>query len=56
MTIGIMLVVHWYMRNRKLDEVIGAMPVWLVGLGWGVLITLIVITQGGSDAFIYFQF
>jgi len=55
-TIGIMLVCHWYMRNRKLDQVIGALPAWFVGLGWGVLITLIVITQGGSDAFIYFQF
>jgi len=55
-TIGIMLVCHWYMRNRKLDQVIGALPAWFVGLGWGLLITLIVITQGGSDAFIYFQF
>jgi hypothetical protein len=23
---------------------------------WGVMLTLIIITQGGSDAFIYFQF
>ena len=51
-----MLVAHWYMRNRKLDEVIGRMPAWLVGLVWGVLLTLIVISQGGSAAFIYFQF
>ncbi len=55
-TISTMLVAHWYMRNRKLDEVIGSMPAWLVGLVWGVLLTLIVITQGGSAAFIYFQF
>jgi alginate O-acetyltransferase complex protein AlgI len=55
-TITIMLAVHWFMRSRRLDEVVGRMPVWLTGLIWGVLITLIVITQGGSDAFIYFQF
>ncbi len=55
-TIGIMLVVHWRMRNRQLKEEIGRLPVWLTGLVWGVMLTLIIITQGGSDAFIYFQF
>ena len=55
-TIGIMLVIHWYMRERKLDEVIGRLPTWLIGLVWGAMITVIIITQGGSDAFIYFQF
>jgi alginate O-acetyltransferase complex protein AlgI len=55
-TIGVMLVVHWRMRNRQLQEEIGRLPVWLTGLVWGVMLTLIIITQGGSDAFIYFQF
>jgi alginate O-acetyltransferase complex protein AlgI len=55
-TIGIMLIVHWRMRERKLDEVVSRMPVWLIGVLWGVMLTLIIITQGGSDAFIYFQF
>lgn len=55
-TIGVMLVIHWYMRERKLHEVIGRLPVWFVGPAWGVMLTLIIITQGGSDAFIYFQF
>jgi len=54
--IGVMLVVHWRMRERKLDEVVGRMPAWLTGVIWGVMLTLIIITQGGSDAFIYFQF
>lgn len=54
--IGIMLVVHWRMRDRELDEVISRMPAWLIGLIWGIMLTLIIITQGGSDAFIYFQF
>ncbi len=55
-TIGIILVVHWRMRNRQLKEEIGRLPTWLTGLVWGVMLTLIIITQGGSDAFIYFQF
>jgi len=55
-TIGVMLVIHWYMRERKLHEVIGRLPTWILGPAWGVMLTLIVITQGGSDAFIYFQF
>lgn len=55
-TIGAMLLVHWTMRERKLDEVVGRMPAWLTGVIWGVMLTLIIITQGGSDAFIYFQF
>ena len=55
-TIGVMLVIHWRMRDRKLHEVIERLPGWFVGVAWGVLLTLIIITQGGSDAFIYFQF
>ena len=55
-TIGLMLVIHWRMRDRQLHEVIGRLPAWLTGAAWGVMIMLIIITQGGSDAFIYFQF
>ena len=55
-TIAVMLLVHWRMRERKLDEVVSRMPAWLTGVIWGVMLTLIIIAQGGSDAFIYFQF
>ena len=55
-TIGIMLLIHWRMRDRQLHDVIGRLPAWLTGLVWGVMLMLIIITQGGSDAFIYFQF
>ena len=55
-TMAVMLAIHWWMRNRRLDEVIDRLPVWLTGLLWGVMLMLIIITQGGSDAFIYFQF
>lgn len=55
-TIGVMLIVHWLMRNRRLEDVVARLPVWLVGVVWGVMLFLIIITQGGSNAFIYFQF
>ena len=51
-----MLCTHWWMRHRALANVAAAAPKWLLGTLWGVLIYLILITQGGSDAFIYFQF
>jgi hypothetical protein len=31
-------------------------PAPVVGAAWGALLFLIVVTQGGSNAFIYFQF
>jgi len=55
-TICVMLAVHWYMRERKLDDVVARVPGWLTGILWGAMLMTIVITQGGSDAFIYFQF
>ena len=54
-TVG-MLAVHWYMRSRRLEEVVARSPWWLTGLVWAGMIFLIVITQGSGDAFIYFQF
>ena len=55
-TIAVMLAVHWGMRNRPIEEVVARRPFWLVGLLWGSMLTLIIITQGENDAFIYFQF
>ena len=54
-TVG-MLAVHWFMRNRRLEEVVPNAPWWLTGLVWAGMLFLIVITQGSGDAFIYFQF
>ncbi len=54
-TIG-MLVVHWTMRKRRLEDVVSRTPWWLVGLVWGAMLFAILITQGAGDAFIYFQF
>ena len=51
-----MLCVHWLMRNRRLEDVVAKSPTWLVASVWGVMLLLIMITQGSGDAFIYFQF
>jgi alginate O-acetyltransferase complex protein AlgI len=51
-----MLLVHWLMRNTTIEAVIAKMPTTLIGLVWGLMLFLIIITQGSGDAFIYFQF
>ncbi|HUR37613.1 MAG TPA: MBOAT family O-acyltransferase [Terriglobales bacterium] len=55
-TIAIMLILHWSLRDRDLSDVAKKVPAILFGLIWGAMLFLIAITQGGSDAFIYFQF
>ena len=51
-----LLAVHGYMRERQLHAEVQRLPVLAVGVLWGAMAFLIAITQGGSDAFIYFQF
>ena len=51
-----MLAIHWFMRNRYLHDVAAALPRWLLAGAWGVMVWLIIISQGQSSAFIYFQF
>jgi alginate O-acetyltransferase complex protein AlgI len=55
-TIAAMLVVHWHMRNRALHAEVQRFPSLAVGAVWGLMLFLIAITHGGSNAFIYFQF
>lgn len=55
-TIAIMLVLHWLLRDRDLHQVAQRLPAVAVGVVWAAMLFLIVITQGGSNAFIYFQF
>jgi len=54
--IGIMLIVHWSMRNTTFLKTMGKMPWWAVSVVWAGMIILIVLSQGTSKAFIYFQF
>jgi alginate O-acetyltransferase complex protein AlgI len=54
--VGGIVLVHAYMRERELHREVQRLPVLAAGVLWGVMAFLIAITQGGSDAFIYFQF
>ncbi len=54
--ISLMLLIHCFMRNRQLHDIVKAIPGWFVGLIWGLALWFIIITQGESNAFIYFQF
>jgi len=54
-TVG-MLAVHWFMRNRSLEDVVARVPWPVLGVVWAGMLFLIVITQGTGNAFIYFQF
>jgi alginate O-acetyltransferase complex protein AlgI len=54
--IGALLVAHWRMRDQMLHDAVSRWPAALVGSAWGAMLFLIAITQGGGNAFIYFQF
>ena len=55
-TVAAMLLVHWRMRHQTLHEEVQRWPALAVGLAWGAMLWLIITTQGGGNAFIYFQF
>ena len=54
--IPVLLAVHWFMRDRTLESALARVPPLLIGVVWALMITLIVISQGSGNAFIYFQF
>ena len=54
--VPLLVAVHWYMREHTLESALARVPASLITLAWGVMIYLIVISQGTGNAFIYFQF
>lgn len=52
----IILVSHWIMRERSLQQVIEKMPWWLRSMVIALMIIIIVTCSGEDRAFIYFQF
>jgi len=50
------LAVHWFMRERVLEEVVARTRWWVVGTVWAAMLFAIIVTQGSGNAFIYFQF
>ena len=51
-----MVLTHWLMRSTTKEAVIAKTPQWLVGAVWGLMLFMLVISQGSDSAFIYFQF
>jgi alginate O-acetyltransferase complex protein AlgI len=48
--------VQWRLRDTSLEAAISRLPAWLVGAVWTLMLSLIILTQGSGNAFIYFQF
>jgi len=51
-----MLLVHALLRDSNLETAITRLPRWTVVGAWAAMACAIILTQGSSNAFIYFQF
>ncbi len=56
LVMGAMLIVHWVMRHRRIEEVAEAWPWWIRSVVLAGLLVGIVVLSGEDRAFIYFQF
>jgi alginate O-acetyltransferase complex protein AlgI len=54
--VSLLLLTGWLLRDRMIEDVVGRVPWWLGGIAWAAMLILIILTQGGGGAFIYFQF
>ncbi|TRO64374.1 MBOAT family O-acyltransferase [Christiangramia sabulilitoris] len=54
--VSLLFICHYLMRNSSLKELSLKAPAWLFGVGWAIMLFLIVISQGSGQQFIYFQF
>jgi alginate O-acetyltransferase complex protein AlgI len=55
---ALVVATHVVMRRRKggLEDLVGSLPAPVLILGWAGMLVLLVMAQGGGDAFLYFQF
>lgn len=51
-----LLGIHWLLRDKPLEDVIGRVPWWLISIVLAVMMFLMFTTPGEDRAFIYFQF
>jgi alginate O-acetyltransferase complex protein AlgI len=51
-----MMLVHWSLRETNVETVVTRLPRWVVTAAWALMACAIILTQGTSNAFIYFQF
>ncbi len=51
-----MFAVHWSLRDTSIEAAVARLPRWVVTGAWAAMVGAIILTQGNSNAFIYFQF
>ena len=51
-----MILVHWSLRESNIETAVTRLPPWVVTAAWALMACAIILTQGSSNAFIYFQF
>jgi alginate O-acetyltransferase complex protein AlgI len=51
-----LLIAHWSLRDISLEAAVARLPRWVVTTAWFLMASAIILTQGNSNAFIYFQF
>ena len=51
-----MILAHWSLRDSNIETAVTRLPRWAVTTAWALMACAIILTQGNSNAFIYFQF
>jgi D-alanyl-lipoteichoic acid acyltransferase DltB (MBOAT superfamily) len=51
-----MILAHWSLREINIETAVTRLPRWVVTAVWVLMACAIILTQGNSNAFIYFQF
>ena len=51
-----MMLAHWSLRDISIEQAVERLPRWVVTAVWAVMACAIILNQGNSNAFIYFQF
>jgi alginate O-acetyltransferase complex protein AlgI len=51
-----MMLAHWSLRDISIEQAAERLPRWVVTAVWAVMACAIILNQGNSNAFIYFQF
>ncbi len=54
-TLG-MFIAQWSLRETSMEAAVARLPRWVVTAAWVFMAGAIILTQGNSNAFIYFQF
>jgi alginate O-acetyltransferase complex protein AlgI len=51
-----MMLAHWSLRDMSLEQAVERLPRWVVTIAWAGMACALILNQGSSNAFIYFQF